>query len=77
MNLVERLKEKQNESGLSEEEFANQKLGIERVSWWNIRTGKRNIGPQVLAAILREYPDLQATVLDYILETNPKQPIAA
>lgn len=70
MTLLERLEQIQKASALSDIKFAA-RLGITRVSWWNIRTGGREIGPKVLAAVMREFPDLKPFVLDYILESHP------
>lgn len=70
MTLVQRLQQIQQAHGLKDGEFAK-RLGIQRVSWWNIRTLNKGIGPRVMATIIREFPDLKPFVVEYILESNP------
>ncbi len=52
--IVERLKEKIYESQLSQEEFANDKLGISKVGLWKILSGNvKTINPEIFEKIMK------------------------
>lgn len=76
MTLLERLDHIQKAAGLTDRQFSI-RLGISRANWSLIRKAGRGepkgrgIGLKVLAAVLREYPDMKPYVIEYILQANP------
>lgn len=72
MTLIQQLETKRTDAKLSGEQFADM-LGIKRVTWWNIKTGGRSIGPTVLAKIIRTFPELKPQVLEYLEAYPDKQ----
>jgi len=61
-SLLEKLKGKQTQEGLSDYKFAD-KLAISHQLWQMTRTGKRDIGFAVLQGTIRAYRDLIPDVL--------------
>jgi len=68
-NLIEQIKAKQIELGLSESEFAK-KLGISRALWFLIKKGERQPGFKFIQAIIKKFPDLQLAVYQYLARTQ-------
>jgi predicted transcriptional regulator len=73
--IVERLKGKQKELGMSDVAFAA-KLGISRQLWNFIKTGKREPGFKFLKAVMRELPELTVDVMSAMKEpvSSKKEP---
>lgn len=65
MSLLEALKQKQVEAGLSDVGFARS-LGVSRSLWYFTRRGEMGIGEKVLHGTLWAYPDLNREVLQWL-----------
>ena len=63
--LLDSLKTKQQELGLSDREFA-EKLGVPRVTWTCTRLGYKRIGETILVAVVRAFPELEREVLLFV-----------
>lgn len=64
--LLKKLRQRQEEAGLSDTAFAKQ-LGISQQLWNAIRLGTRQIiRPPLLTGILRAYPELNRDVLIFL-----------
>lgn len=63
--ITEKLKAKQDESGLSDAAFA-EKIGISRQLWAFVKTGKREPGMTLLSAVMNIFPDLTLEVMEYM-----------
>ena len=68
--LLERLIEIQQETGLSDADFAKQKLGVSRQQWQFNKAGTRNIGGRTLNGILWNMPELAPEILVYLRKKN-------
>jgi transcriptional regulator with XRE-family HTH domain len=67
LDLIGKLKQKQDDLGLSDRAFAKT-LNIERSMWRWIKAGKRNLGPKTLAAIRERFPELTPDTMFYFEE---------
>lgn len=65
-DLIKRVATIQRAEGLSDRDFATE-LGISNGLWSGIKSGKREAGPKVLAAIAARYPGLRREVEAYWL----------
>jgi len=81
--LLKKLRQRQEEAGLSDTAFANQ-LGISQQLWNAIKLGTRQIiKPPLLTGILKAYPELTRDLLIFLsngvdvstisVETTPKR----
>jgi len=68
--LLDSLKTKQQELGLSDREFA-ERLGVPRVTWTCTRLGHKRIGETMLAAVARAFPELDREVLLFLRSGEP------
>lgn len=60
--LLESLKAKQAELGLSDTAFAA-RLGISYHAWYSLQKGRRGFGTSMLRSILAEFPEFRDDVL--------------
>ena len=65
MKLIETLREKQKELGLTDARFS-ELLGVSRPTWWLVRDGRRNPGVRFLRGVIKEFPDTREAVYGYI-----------
>ncbi|MDD5704176.1 MAG: helix-turn-helix transcriptional regulator [Dehalococcoidales bacterium] len=65
--LTEALIKKQEGLGLSDTAFAR-KLNISRSMWYQVKNGRREPGRDILRKIIKEFPDLQLLVFQYLTE---------
>lgn len=63
--LVEQLKIRQKELGLSDAEFARP-LGISRPLWWMTRNGKRRVNVMLLSGVAQAFPEMDEQILDFL-----------
>lgn len=68
--LLDSLKRKQQELGLSDREFA-ERLGVPRVTWTCTRLGYKRIGETMLVAAARAFPELEQDVLLFLRRKEP------
>lgn len=61
MKLIKLLTQKQKEENLTDEYFAL-KLGVHRMTWYRIKTGKTGISLKFLRRVLLVYPELKKEV---------------
>ena len=67
--LIPKLKERQQQEGLTDGAFAN-KLRISRQLWGMIKRNNNPIGSKLITGIIREYPELTVDVLVYFQENG-------
>jgi transcriptional regulator with XRE-family HTH domain len=65
MKLLETLRQKQKELGLTDTQFS-ELIGVSRPTWWLAREGRRNPGVGFLRGVLKAFPDTREAVYDYI-----------
>lgn len=70
--LVQKLVGRQNAGNCSDYEFAR-KLGVHRLVWYATRIGQRGIGPTLIGAVLRTYPDLTDDVLAFLRDGSREE----
>lgn len=73
-SLVRLLVVRQQESALSDHDFAQQ-LGIARPLWSLTRAGKREVGLTLVRGVLRVYPDLTDDVIAFLKSDGTRSPV--
>jgi DNA-binding XRE family transcriptional regulator len=63
--LIDKLKTKQNEAGLSDVKFAQQ-MHISRQLWSIVEKGKHEPGTKFVKAVISTFPDLEFDTWNYI-----------
>lgn len=61
MELINKLKDRQKEEGLSDAKFAK-KLGVHRTTWIRIKTEQTGISTRALQKIVTAYPGIKKEV---------------
>jgi len=67
--IIEKLKAKQKELGISDIAFAKQ-IGISRPLWALVKTGKRGPGMKFIKAVMSTFPELSLDVMNYMANDN-------
>ena len=67
VTIVEKIRAKQEEQGLNDSAFAL-KVGISRVAWYYIRTGRNKPSQEVFSKIVRAFPELSRDILNTITD---------
>lgn len=65
MKLIEALKQKQKEEGLTDRQMA-EKMGMHHITWVNKKNLKRPLSPKDNQTVLKIYPDLMSVFLTEI-----------
>jgi len=71
MKLQEELVQKQKQEQLTDGQMAA-KLGVHRVTYVNVKNGKRPMSPAIRESIIRAYPELQGIFLSEITTLRSK-----
>lgn len=72
MKIIKALITKQQKEGLTDELFAEIKLGISRMHWYRIKTGKTGITLKLLQRIIVIYPELKDEVSIFLTSNVAK-----
>lgn len=67
VTLMEKIKAKQREAGLTETAFA-EKASVGRSNWYLIQRGLRKPTAEFLGAVMRAFPELTVDILQYLRE---------
>jgi predicted transcriptional regulator len=71
-NIIEKLKTRQKELGLSDDGFAKH-IGISRPLWALVKVGTRQPGMKFTKAVIRAFPDLEFDMWNYIRSRNSEK----
>jgi predicted transcriptional regulator len=74
--FVKLLTEKQNTLGLSDRKFAEQ-IDVSHNYWNMVRRGLQRPGNAILAAVLRQFPELTGSVIEYMTDNVLNYPTAS
>jgi DNA-binding XRE family transcriptional regulator len=67
VTIVEKIRARQEEQNLNDTAFAK-KLGISRVSWYYIRTGRNKPSQDFFSKVVRAFPELSRDILNTVTE---------
>ena len=67
LNIVDKIRAKQKEAGLSDTEFAK-KVGISRVSWFYVRSGRNKPTAEFYGKVVRQFPELSRDILNEVTD---------
>ena len=67
LNIVDKIRAKQKEANLNDSEFAK-KVGISRVSWFYVRSGRNKPTPEFYSKVVRVFPELSRDILNEVTE---------
>ncbi len=67
LTIVDKIRAKQEQAGLNNTEFAK-KIGISRVSWHYICTGRNKPTKEFFAKVVRVFPELSRDILQELTD---------